>query len=123
MTRLTFDRAAVKKLIDHSTENPTVKASYTKDYRIGLWLVGDEGIYLMSNSVKTLKGKDTTNFVVYAYECNPKTTADWYDAKVSLFGGDDGVDTLPLKMFSDIDWSKKSPLVINLTNTRISIKG
>lgn len=75
----------------------------------GLWLVGDHGIYLMSNGSPGLllsgAGDDEHHHIVYPRECNPDTMDfdDWYDAKNRIFGHDDGVEFLPLSMFKDFD--------------------
>lgn len=59
------------------------------DARPGLWLVGDEGVYLLSNG-KLAEGQRP--FVVYAEECDPKTNPDTWHYKRRHFGGDDGVE-------------------------------
>ncbi|UXT52790.1 DUF3085 domain-containing protein (plasmid) [Agrobacterium tumefaciens] len=55
----------------------------------GLWLVGDEGVYTMSNG-KLAEGQRP--LVVYAEECNPATNPDYWHYKRQCFGGDDGVE-------------------------------
>lgn len=60
-----------------------------KDQKPGLWLVGDHGVYLMSNG-QLLDGAKP--LVVYAEECDPSTNDDWFDVKRRTFGSDDGVD-------------------------------
>jgi hypothetical protein len=60
-----------------------------KDQKPGLWLVGDHGVYLMSNGTLPDGAKP---LVVYAEECDPGTNDDWFDVKRRTFGGDDGVD-------------------------------
>ncbi|MBY0561507.1 MAG: DUF3085 domain-containing protein [Hyphomicrobium sp.] len=66
----------------------------------GLWLVGDTGVYLMSNGDPMLPDpkQPKRSLVAYAHECNPETMAfdDWWDAKRASFGGDDGVEFVPL---------------------------
>ena len=61
----------------------------------GLWLVGDEGVYLMSNG--HLKVQEDMSHVCYAEECNPLTMEfeDWRFTKDQSFGADDGVDFIP----------------------------
>jgi len=61
----------------------------------GLWLVGDEGVYIMSNG-KLADGQRP--LVVYAAECDPKTDADYWHYKQRHFGGDDGVEFLDAAM-------------------------
>ena len=57
--------------------------------KAGLWLVGDEGVYLLSNG-KLAEGQ--CPFDVYAEECDPKTNPDTWHYKRRHFGGDDGVE-------------------------------
>jgi hypothetical protein len=57
----------------------------------GLWLVGDEGVYLLSNG-KLSEGQKA--LVCYAEECNPSTNFDCWHYKQQHFGGDDGIEFL-----------------------------
>lgn len=57
----------------------------------GLWLVGDHGVYLMSNGILAEGSRPQ---VVYAEECNPNSNDDWFHTKRRTFGGDDGVEFL-----------------------------
>lgn len=57
--------------------------------RAGLWLVGDEGVYVMSNG-KLAQGQRP--LVIYAEECDPKSNPDYWHYKRRYFGGDDGVE-------------------------------
>jgi hypothetical protein len=86
----------------------------------GLWLVGDQGVYLMSNgktpplgpdeeatydpAVDPDGGKSEPPKVLYANEVNPKTLDfdTWYDNKRASFGGDDGVEFLSAEMLQDV---------------------
>lgn len=69
--------------------NPYYGLRPGKDEQPGLWLVGDQGVYLMSNG-KLPEG--VKPLVVYAEECDPRANDDWFDVKRRTFGGDDGVD-------------------------------
>lgn len=69
--------------------NPYYGLRPGKDEQPGLWLVGDQGVYLMSNG-KPPDGAKLS--VVYAEECDPRTNDDWFAVKRRTFGGDDGVD-------------------------------
>ena len=62
-----------------------------REARAGVWLVGDEGVYLLSNG-KLADGQRA--LVVYAEECDPKSNPDYWHYKRRHFGGDDGVDFL-----------------------------
>nr|WP_298104952.1 DUF3085 domain-containing protein [uncultured Shinella sp.] len=59
-----------------------------QDEKPGLWIVGDEGVYLLSNG-KLAEGQKA--LVVYAEECDPKTNPDCWHYKRRYFGGDDGI--------------------------------
>jgi hypothetical protein len=59
--------------------------------RAGLWLVGDEGVYVMSSG-KLAEGQRP--LVIYAEECDPKTNPHCWHYKRRHFGGDDGVEFL-----------------------------
>lgn len=63
----------------------------------GLWLVGDRGVYLMSNVTSEEAKAAPVAHVCYADEVNPEKMSvdEWYDAKGAIFGGDDGVEFLP----------------------------
>lgn len=118
--RLHFDRDLVSRLLTHTdaaTEHsPTVAQLADKAFHregvtaqypaiseldltkipAGLWLVGDLGIYLMSNGNPGLVGeKGIGNLVAYAEEADPNLNPEgWYDMKLASFGADDGVEFL-----------------------------
>ena len=122
---LTFDREHLKRLLASAkaaTErSPVFEQLYDPRYRKdgkaptpgafpkpdeidptkippGLWLVGDQGIYFMSNAhVELPKGQK--NDVAYAIEANPTRVPfdDWWDVKNRSFGGDDGVEFIELE--------------------------
>lgn len=64
----------------------------------GLWLVHDEGVYLMSNGKPSLPRGDNNNSskVVYAEYCHPQEDEDYYDNAREEVGGDDFAEYLPL---------------------------
>lgn len=60
----------------------------------GLWLVGDAGIYLMSNGRPQLLANPATSqsVVAPAVEADPASgIGNWWEMKRAAFGGDDGV--------------------------------
>jgi hypothetical protein len=87
----------VAKALDEVRAATIVRTLYDQDTGKGLWLVGDQGVYLMPNTEHA--GKPN---VVYAKECDPtKLNFDkWWQAKRASFGGDDGVEFISL---SEID--------------------
>lgn len=108
MTYLTFKKAQIQRLIDETVTATSHHVPYTGeiwgtavDNTPGLNLVGDRGVYFMSN--REDEGNHTNvaeggspDAVVYAEECNPDTTDEWYHTKEQTFGGDDGVEFLSL---------------------------
>lgn len=104
---LTFNATEVRRLIRHSIESKEHKSLYDMEGTDtpGLWLVGDHGVYLMSNGDPGLKAEpgnpeSKRNVVAYARECNPELDPEgWWDAKRAGFGGDDGVEFLSQHWF------------------------
>ena len=91
--KLHFPWAEVSKALDEVRNAANVRPLYGTDTGPGLWLVGDQGVYLMPNTT----GKERT--IVYACECDP-TKLDfetWWANKRRSFGGDDGVEFIGLK--------------------------
>jgi hypothetical protein len=133
--RLTFNRAGVARLLAHAQQAPRQKPSYAetagrKAPVPALWLVGDQGVYLMSNGDPGLPSDDPKagqggQFVVYADQINPLTMAfdHWYQVKRRVFGGDDGVETLPADELAAAlaTYAPDKPLIINLNPRRMSV--
>jgi len=92
--KLHFPWPEVAKALDEVRAATVAKTLYGTVTGKGLWLVGDEGVYLMPN----IDGETRT--IAYAKECDPRKTGDWWHVKRSTFGGDDGVEFISL---ADID--------------------
>jgi hypothetical protein len=124
---LTFDRRLVERLMEHTRKAPRHPPLYNvqKTARPGLLLVGDQGIYLMSNGEPPLKGETTANLVVYADQANPDELPfeQWWEAKNRAFGGDDGGEFLELKNLEEClaTYKQDEPLQIDLTPEQIAI--
>lgn len=90
---LTFDRNHVERLLADSEaaekRRPTFEQA-AENVPAGLWLVGDQGVYIMSNASPVGEKAD----VAYAHQVDPTTLPfdDWWQAKRASFGGDDGVE-------------------------------
>jgi hypothetical protein len=89
--RAVIMRGRIDAFMNGGFRNPHYGLAPGKDERPGLWLVGDEGVYLLSNG-KLAEGQRP--LVVYAEECDPKTNTDYWHYKRQHFGGDDGIDFL-----------------------------
>ena len=94
----TFPILAVRKVIARGEEDAAANGGFRNPYygtrpgegeKPGFWLVGDEGVYIISNG-KLAKGQKP--LVVSSSECHPKGDTDWWDYKRRHFGGDDGVE-------------------------------
>jgi Protein of unknown function (DUF3085) len=91
--RLHFPWVGVSAAIEEAKTASASLPLYGDDTGRGLWLVGDQGVYLMSNAAID---KPT---VVYANECDPTALPFevWWEAKRATFGGDDGVDFIRIE--------------------------
>ena len=89
--RAVITRGRIDAVLNGGFRNPHYGLAPEQDERPGLWLVGDEGVYIMSNGKLA---EDQRPLVVYAQECDPKTNSDYWHYKRQHFGGDDGVEFL-----------------------------
>jgi hypothetical protein len=94
----TFDAELVLLLLNNSLTAKEWRRTYwfsdESEEQPGLWLVGDRGVYLISNSKEgVLKPESTperpSHVVAYARECDPTTDDNWVENKIKYFGGDD----------------------------------
>lgn len=95
----TFPIPAVRQVIERGMADAAANAGFRnphyglapgKDEQPGLWLVGDQGVYIMSNG-KLAEGRGA--LVIYAEECHP-AGEPWWDYKRRHFGADDGIQFL-----------------------------
>lgn len=106
--KLHFPWNEIQKLVEEINTATTAQSLYGSETGKGLWLVGDQGVYLMPNTTDGIHhaklGKDDRRLVVYARECNPDKLGidDWWHVKRSTFGGDDGVEFLNLQEILDM---------------------
>jgi hypothetical protein len=121
-----FPIAQVREILEHSKASKKHKAPYGMGKgEPGLWLVGDQGIYLMSNGDPGFLRPGGGAVIVYAEESNPDKMEfdEWYGNKREIFGGDDGVEFLPLAMIERALSKPKAKFIkVNITPKSISIK-
>lgn len=98
---LPFDKSAVLRLIAHAEASPGHLPSFDRPVpEPALWLVGDKGIYLMSNGLPALladgeldtSGGETSRrrLVCYAGGCSVEDHVDdWWPIHEAICGGDD----------------------------------
>ncbi len=137
MSRIHFDLIGVRRLIEHCAAAPKHHRQYGKKGKPkpALMLVGDVGVYLMSNGDPGLlvppdpadpNQSKTKSFVVYARECDPTKMDfdDWWEAKNRLFGGDDGSEHILLTELNAALATyppNMTELIIDLTADAISL--
>lgn len=125
----TFPILAVRKVIERGIadaaanggfRNPYYGIKPGKDEKPGLWLVGDQGVYLLSNG-KLAEGQRA--LVVYSDECHPAGNPDWWHYKRRHFGGDDGIEFLDAEsLIPMFDRNMRcTHLRVQLTETDVSL--
>jgi len=94
----TFPILGVRKVIERGKADAAANGGFRNPYYglrpgkgeiPGLWLVGDQGVYILSNG--RLADGDRP-LVVYSDECHPVGNLDWFHYKHRHFGGDDGIE-------------------------------
>jgi hypothetical protein len=122
---LKFDVATVWRLLDHARNSPESLPWYgrTRPKRV-LWLVGDAGIYLMSNGspaidekgnlIKKKKSVGIRRLVAPAFGCDPTYNAfeDWWPIHNAVDDGSDFSIPIPIKAFDSILPSCKTQIII-----------
>ncbi|MDQ0513419.1 DUF3085 domain-containing protein [Ancylobacter amanitiformis] len=86
-----IERGRIDAAANGGFRNPYYGLRPGEGEKPGLWLVGDEGVYFLSNG-RLAEGQRP--LVVYAQECDPKTNPDCWHYKRQHFGGDDGIEFL-----------------------------
>ena len=131
---LHFEWKGVERLLEEIGSAKTARPDYNGTTDKGLWLVGDQGVYLMANTSDGIHNskmkKDDKHFVVYADQCNPDTMEfdEWWSYKRASFGGDDGVETIKLEEIDRLLAKKPSPtakpkmLLIDISPTQLGIE-
>jgi hypothetical protein len=100
--KLHFSWTQIEKALEEVRTASTARPLYEEETGKGLWLVGDEGVYLMPNTSDGIHHRDLKEnehrLVVYAEECDPTKLDfdEWWTNKRASFGGDDGVEFFAL---------------------------
>lgn len=125
----TFPILAVRKVIARGKSDAAAHDGFRNPYygtrpgqgeKPGLWLVGDQGVYIKSNG-KLPEGERP--LVVYAQECHPVGNPDWWHYKRRWFGGDDGIEFIEAeRLIPDFDRNfGATHLTIQLSETEITL--
>jgi hypothetical protein len=117
--KLHFPWPEVATILGEVRVATVVKPLYGNITGKGVWLVGDQGVYLMPNT------EGATRTIAYAKECDPKKVDDWWDVKRASFGGDDGVEFISIEEIERLSagppGAQPESMCINFTLTRMTI--
>jgi hypothetical protein len=125
--KLHFPWSGIETLLTEVITAKTVRPLFDEQTGKGLWLVGDQGVYLMANTtdgeINSKPKPDNTNAVVYADECDPTRMAfeDWWANKRRSFGNDDGVEFIPLLDFITFRRDDPTHLVVDFTDGKLGL--
>ncbi|MER8589680.1 DUF3085 domain-containing protein [Mesorhizobium sp. M1338] len=125
----TFPILAVRKVIERGKTDAANNGGFRNPYYglkpgqgeiPGLWLVGDQGVYLLSNG-KLADGERP--LVLYSEECHPIGNPGWFHYKQRHFGGDDGIEFIDAEQLIPLfDRNLRcTHLNVQLTETEVSL--
>ena len=125
----TFPILGVRKVIERGKTDAVANGGFRNPYYglkpgkgeiSGVWLVGDQGVYIMSNG-KLADGDRP--LVVYSDECHPVGNPDWFHYKNRHFGGDDGIEFIDAERLIPLfDRNFRcTHLHVQLTETEVSL--
>lgn len=103
---LVFKTKELRRCVEHALNAPAHHMGRADVPRgPALFLVHDDGVYLMSNGEPVdLRNKDELGaYVAYAEHCNPDKDSDCWENSRELVGGDDFAETIAI----DANWLKK----------------
>ena len=130
---LKFDLAVVRRLVDHARNAPESLPYYGGTRaEPALWLVGDHGVYLMSNGKPALGAdgqliadddKGVRRLTARAVGCDPAvdTFDSWWPIHNAIAGGDDFVQLLPIDDFERVLPSCRSHVVVIATSGKCHV--
>ena len=116
--RAVLMRGRIDAFLNAGFRNPHYGLAPGKDEKPGLWLVGDEGVYILSNGKLA---EEQRPLVVYAEECDPKTNPDYWHYKRQHFGGDDGIEFLDAEMLMKLITGSPTATHLTITMTDASL--
>ncbi|TIV88152.1 MAG: DUF3085 domain-containing protein [Mesorhizobium sp.] len=125
----TFPIVAVRKVIDQGIADAAANGGFRNPYygtrpgegeKPGVWFVGDQGVYIMSNG-KLAEGAHA--LVVYSEQCHPDGHPNWWDYKRRHFGADDGIEFIEAERLVPLfDRHRRAThLTIALTEAEIAL--
>lgn len=125
----TFPIPGVRKVLDRGKADAAANGGFRNPFyglkpnegeTPGVWLVGDQGVYIMSNG-KLASGDRP--LVLYSDECHPVGNPDWHDYKHRHFGGDDGIEFIDAEQLISLFERnfRSTHLHVRLSGTEVSL--
>ncbi len=125
---LTFsDLGIIRHMVKHAEQAPEQQRYYGAILpEPSLFLVKDEGVYLMSAGLPAdlLHPTLPKQVVVYAEGCHPDLDTDWYETARDVMGGDDSSEPIPTKLFTDAlrdPRAKRIRLILTKRTVRVTV--
>ena len=130
---LRFDKTGVWRIFDHSRNSPKSLPFYEIDTGPALWLVGDKGIYLMSNGNPRLgfdglnipqgREQEIRSLTVHANGCDPDIVDFelWWKVHCAINDGSDFCYPLECGLFEDVLEHSDTEIVIVVGEDDIAI--
>ena len=130
---LRFDKTGVWRIFDHSRNSPKSLPFYEIDTGPALWLVGDKGIYLMSNGNPRLgfdglnipqgREREIRSLTVHANGCDPDIVDFelWWKVHCAINDGSDFCYPLECGLFEDVLEHSDTEIVIVVGEDDIAI--
>ena len=125
-----YPRGRVPYIVDPQTGSRRVDSEKIDTRRVppALWIVKDDGIYLVSNGFPKMPGRDPAHpsrmFVVYARGFNPDVDPDVHDAACAAAGGDDFAEPVEIvpDLLAFIADPQAGALVVQMNETHLSVE-
>ena len=110
-------RRMLNFMIRHERRKPYTNEK-TSEY--GLWLVKDQGIYLMSPTSERDLVNEESSHIIYAKGYSPKAENLW--EKTHMVSGDDFAEFIPLELPQVERLKEGGDLTIRISDTEIEIR-
>ena len=124
MGRLIFKAAEVRELYEHARSKQHFRRAYKQEEIPALWLVHDQGVYLMSAGIPHQEDPEQPSRckLAYARGCSPDDV-DWWDQSRELVGGDDFAEIIPLEDWAGIfAHSHVQEIIIDITEDSFALQ-
>lgn len=127
MRLLEFNVSELAPIVDHAASATKQRQTFYEAENDltpakGLFLVKDQGVYIMSNGTNPGdKSMSELGLIAYAKGCHPKVDEGWWETAWDICGGDDFCE------FIALDWVQfamdaGTKLIIEMSDTEIRLR-